>query len=397
MGFVDRLRELLGFGAPVRTAPKPPAHGDPNHTTPRVMPAPAAALPTPASAVTPAPAPSAETNQSQGSAPSAPQAQSHTSAPAPRPSLADLDCLNNDFVLLAERAIEVASPKEAEILRRVNDLLAAGKFQAPVLPDTHLRVMEIANKPTASAAEIADCIKTDAVVATEVMSMVNSAAYMPATPIRDLTRAVVHVGVKQVRGLMFGVAMRLSVFRRADAGRAKQLWLHSLGAAVMAREIAKAGRVEPEEAFLAALLHDIGKTVILGLVADEEKRHPGVRISDPLLWRILEEAHTAVGVRVADAWRLAPHLRQPIEMHHRVQPDSPPLVAVVALADDVCRKLGIGLPVLPVKFSDHPAFTALRLGRDQAHELVSRLPAVLDESPDFRAASATQQRPVGAR
>ena len=392
MGFVDRLREMLGFGAPVRTAPKPPAHGDPNKTASHAMPAPAAALPSPA------PAPAAEPNKTQTAAAApAPPPKSHISAPPPRPSLADLDCLNNDFVLLAERAIEVASPKEAEILRRVNDLLAAGKFQAPVLPDTHLRVMEIANKPTASAAEIADCIKTDAVVATEVMSMVNSAAYMPAMPIRDLTRAVVHVGVKQVRGLMFGVAMRLSVFRRADAGRAKQLWLHSLGAAVMAREIAKGSRVEPEEAFLAALLHDIGKTVILGLVADEEKRHPGVRISDPLLWKILEEAHTAVGVRVADAWRLAPHLRQPIEMHHRVQPDSPPLVAVVALADDVCRKLGIGLPVLPVKFSDHPAFTALRLGRDQAHELVSRLPAVLDESPDFRAASATQQRPVGAR
>ena len=257
--------------------------------------------------------------------------------------------------------------------------------------------MEIANKPTASAAEIADCIKTDAVVATEVMSMVNSAAYMPAMPIRDLTRAVVHVGVKQVRGLIVrrgDAPQRLPPRRR----RPRQAIVASL--ARRRRHGARdreGSRVEPEEAFLAALLHDIGKTVILGLVADEEKRHPGVRISDPLLWRILEEAHTAVGVRVADAWRLAPHLRQPIEMHHRVQPDSPPLVAVVALADDVCRKLGIGLPVLPVKFSDHPAFTALRLGRDQAHELVSRLPAVLDESPDFRAASVAQQRPVGAR
>jgi putative nucleotidyltransferase with HDIG domain len=349
---------------------------------------PPAALPTSASQPAPAPAPAPKSTP--------PAAEAKPAAP-PRPTLAELDSHNNDFAILAERAIEVASPQEAEILRRVNDLLSAGKFQAPVLPDTHLRVMEIANKPSASAAEIADCIKTDAVVATEVMSLVNSAAYMPATPIRDLTRAVVHVGVKQVRGLMFGVAMRLSVFRKADAVRAKQLWLHSLGAAVMAREIAKTSRVEPEEAFLAALLHDIGKTVILGLVADEEKRHPGVRIPDPLLWRILEEAHTAVGVRVADAWRLAPHLRQPIEMHHRVQPDSPPLVAVVSLTDDVCRKLGIGVPVLPVKFSEHPAFTALRLGRDQAHELVSRLPAVLNESPDFQAASMLSQRPVGAR
>lgn len=340
-----------------------------------------------------------EAPQESGGAQEAPQAtpppssasvaEALRSVPAALPSrFADLDAPPKAPALFAGRAFGVTDPHEREILARVDAVLDEGRFTVPALPDAQVRALELANSPSASAREIAEVIRRDAGVATEVISLVNSAAYQPASPIRDLQRAVVHVGTARVRGLLYGVAMRLTVFRRADAARARQLWTHSMGVAVAARAIARRSRQDPEEAFLAGLLHDVGKSVILGLVSDEEKGRGGKRLSDPVLWDLLEGAHTAVGARVAKTWGLTEGLSRAIEGHHLVSESSEPLVAAVGLADDVCRRHGIGTPPLPVKFTDHPAFAALGLGEIAAFELVDGLPAIVasEEAPRFASA-----------
>jgi putative nucleotidyltransferase with HDIG domain len=333
----------------------------------------------------PSPAPSSRATTAPAAAPrasapaSATQPAPAAALPAPAPEPEPIE----NFAEIAQRAIEVASPAELAIVKHVNERLEKGDFPTPVLPDTHLRVLDIINRPNAAIQDITQCVKTDAVVATEVISLVNSAAFMPAMPIRDLNRAIVHVGIKRVRSLMLGVAMRLTVFRKADAERGKQLWNHSLATAVLAREIARAGRVDVDEAFLAGLLHDIGKTVILGIVADEERRSNGIRIPAPLLWKLLEEGHTAVGVQVARAWHLSGSLADAVSNHHRVQATSHPMVATAALADDVCRVLGVGVPPMRIKFQDHPAFESLGMTGGRGPDLVTRLPEVLAASPEF--------------
>jgi putative nucleotidyltransferase with HDIG domain len=299
-------------------------------------------------------------------------------APAlPAEDYSALDASEAEFAQFASRSFHVAGPEEALILERVSTMLESGKFHVPVLPDVQVKALEIANNPSASAQAIADVIKRDGAVATEVISMVNSAAYCPSTKITDLHRAVVHVGVKRVRGLLFGVAMRMTVFRKGDAKRARQLWVHSMGTAVAAREIAKVTRQDPEEAFLAGLMHDVGKTVILGLLADEEKGRKGPGISETLLWDLLEGGHTAAGAAVAKSWSLMPVLAEVVQHHHLLTPQSSPTLAVVTLADLVCRRHGIGVPPMPVKFSDNPAFTILGLSVQGALDLLQALPEKL--------------------
>ncbi len=296
---------------------------------------------------------------------------------------------------LADRAIEVATPAEREIVRRVNARFEKGDYGAPVLPATHLRVLEITNKPSASIDEISKCVRLDAVVAKEVISLVNSAAFMPAMPIRDLNRAIVHVGLQRVRSLMLGVSMHLTVFRKSDAERGKQLWTHSLATGVIAREIAKATHLDVEETFLAGLLHDIGKIVLLGILSDEERR-VGSRAPACLVWKILEESHTAVGERVAKAWHLSGSLAEAIANHHRLTETSTKSVAATALADDVCRSLGIGIPQQRVRFTDHPAFEILGLSGERGPDLVARLPLVLESSPELKGAMRRAPAPAPA-
>lgn len=288
------------------------------------------------------------------------------------------------MVEFADRAIVPADPKEAEVLRRVEARLQSGKYQLPVLPATLLRVIELANRPEPDLKQVSDGIRTDAAVAGEVLSLVNSAAYAAASPIKDLHRAVVHVGSRRVRNLLLAVAARLTVFRSADMERAQRLWLHSLATAVLGRAIARAASSDPEEAFLAGLLHDVGKTVVLGLVTEEERANPGYRVALRTVDRLCEEGHTGTGARIAREWNLSPGLVEAIEQHHGVRPFSPPLVAITALGNDICGFLGLGCAKRATDLSRHPAFGILGLDRDRSHRLLALVPNVFGESAEFR-------------
>jgi putative nucleotidyltransferase with HDIG domain len=170
-----------------------------------------------------------------------------------------------------------------------------------------------------------------------------------------------------------------------------------VGVAVASREIAKACGADPEEAFLAGLLHDIGKSVILGIVGEEERRHPGAHAHHELLGKLLEDCHTAVGGRVAKAWKTSGSIAEAIEHHHALRPESSPIVAVVSLANDVCGSLGIGVPRRRVRFHEHPAFAALHLHPETSFRILDRLPTILAEAPEMADAAAPKPAAAPAR
>jgi len=254
------------------------------------------------------------------------------------------------------------------------------------LPLTLLRVIELANIPDPEIKAIADCVRTDAVIAGEVLSLVNSAAYAAASPIKDLQRAIVHVGPRRIRNLMIAVAARLTVFRSCDTKRAQRLWLHSLATAIIARAVARASASDPEQAFLAGLLHDVGKTVVLGVVTEEERSSVKVHCSEELLDKLCESVHTGTGARIANDWKLPAPIAAAIEGHHGLHKHSPALVAIIALANDICGALGIGCAQRTVALANHAAFPILGLDFGQAAELLTLVPNILSEAPEFRGA-----------
>ncbi len=288
------------------------------------------------------------------------------------------------MVVVADRVMVVEGTKESEIAHAVAARLDSGQYALPVLPTTLVRVIELSNRAEVDLKEVSECIRRDPVVAGEVLSLVNSAAYAPASPIKDLHRAVVHVGGRRVRSLMVAVAARLTVFRSTDTARAQQLWAHSLATAVFGRAIARAASADPEEAFLAGLLHDVGKTVILGLVTEEERAHPGLRIPEMFIQDLSDQCHTGAGARVATSWGLGADLVAAIEHHHGLRPHSKPLVAITALANDVCASLGVGVPRRKTDLGHHLAFSILSMETHAGQKLLSLLPAVLEEAPEFR-------------
>jgi putative nucleotidyltransferase with HDIG domain len=130
----------------------------------------------------------------------------------------------------------------------------------------------------------------------------------------------------------------------------KDLWLHSIGSAMAAQMLARvARRADPETAFTACLLHDIGKLILDAFFGKEYRQVIDALPSGDEMFaaeeRILGFSHGEVGGWICEFWKLPPELTFPITHHHHPERFEGPfenLAAVVQCADFICRCSGIG-------------------------------------------------------
>ena len=114
-------------------------------------------------------------------------------------------------------------------------------------------------RPNVSAEEIGTLIEKDQVLSAKVLRLANSPFYGFPSRIASVAHAVVVLGLNVVKGLTL-CATAFDMMRNAGMN---ELWRHSLGVAMTAHILGtKAAMKNPEEVFVAGLLHDIGKVVL---------------------------------------------------------------------------------------------------------------------------------------
>lgn len=136
----------------------------------------------------------------------------------------------------------------------------------PSVPGVLLKLIEACHRPEISFDDIAAIIQQDAALSARIIAIGNSSAYMQWNGQRDFKTLVVALGLNAIKTIAITAAVQqfFSQFRE-DAGRhIGHLWHHSLGCAYMARRLARlTDYPEPEEAYIAGLLHNLGQLIYL--------------------------------------------------------------------------------------------------------------------------------------
>ena len=216
-------------------------------------------------------------------------------------------------------------------------------------PAAVTQLVSACQDPNATAATFEKIIQTDASLAARLLRMANSPLYGISHEVTSIAHAAAVLGIRQLRHLAFALA-GAGMFR--EGGRAakqrKQLWSHSLGCATTCQLLAKtAVGVEPDEAFLGGIFHDVGKLFLLDVVPDEYAELASVYQGD----RLVEEeksvfgvTHEEIGLKSAHAWSLAESLKAAIGFHHR--PEEAPchneFAKIVGAGNALARYWGIG-------------------------------------------------------
>lgn len=223
-----------------------------------------------------------------------------------------------------------------------------GALELPAFPKPIIQLLELLKNPNVDTAKIVKCLKTDPVVAAEVLRFANSALYAPSERILDLRHAISFLGFRRLHALALGIATKVASGNIINPKLNDQLWIHSVSTGVLSTLLARELHVDQEAAFLGGLLHDVGKIAVAIEMSRIQKKLI-LNITDRETQALLELNHLEMGRRLALHWRLPSTVVSAIVYHHSGEaPESDHrLVAVVTLADKLCYAFGLGVPVTP--------------------------------------------------
>ena len=206
----------------------------------------------------------------------------------------------------------------------------------PSLPAIAMQVLDLAQRADVDITEIARIISKDPALSSKILRTVNSSFYGRSQAVSTISHALVILGLQSVKTLVLGFSLVTNLSKNKAKGFKHLLyWKRSIHAATAARTLAaKINLVQQEEAFLAALLMDIGMLVLDQVLGEQYGEVFAQATGHDDLVRVEDEAlkmtHADVGGLLADQWKLPPLLTTPIAFHHTLDKVADPSLRKLA-------------------------------------------------------------------
>jgi HD-like signal output (HDOD) protein len=277
------------------------------------------------------------------------------------------------------------------LISLINERLESGNVELPVFDDIALRIHREVRENKLDADGLCKILEEDPVLVSELLRMANSSFFAGLSPVSNLREAAVRLGLKQVAAIVLSVSQKrmYSASNGPFKSRLTRLWLHSSAVSIGARWLAtNAGyRNLADEAFVAGLLHDVGKLSLLCIIEDLIVKEE-MNLTDEIVNMTLKQLYCQHGARLLDIWNLPESFKYIIlHLDDETFDDSNVILCMVRLVDKACILEDItDMPgVEPSNLESLPEAQALGLSEIDLAEL--RL-VLEDVRGDKRAAAA---------
>jgi putative nucleotidyltransferase with HDIG domain len=222
----------------------------------------------------------------------------------------------------------------------------------PTISKVYTQIEELTKGKDTSADDVARVIEVDQAITAKLLRLSNSAFFGFARRIGSVKEAVALIGFESVRAAVTAVTTfdALGRIKESPHFNRKAFWEHSIGCGVIARFLARKFDMDPDQAFVAGLMHDIGKVILDGYFPDEFamalKRADEKNLTIFEAERdVLPVTHEDVGRHLAERWNLPEPLIEVIGAHNSLSVEKGAharLVHLAHLADARCRALSVG-------------------------------------------------------
>ena len=258
----------------------------------------------------------------------------------------------------------------------------------PAMPHIAAQVLERLSDDDSDSREINRLITKDQALAARVLKVANSPFYGASRSISTLNDAIVFMGFESIRSLVMTAVLK-GIYSKVGLAE-KLLWEHSVGCGLAARKIAVEIRYRRrEEAYLAGLMHDVGKTALFlhapeaMAIIMEDVYNEGSNFFE-MEERMFGFNHARVGGAIANKWCFAADIEAAIADHHQRKPGKSPadLTQIISAANAVCHKLSVGPTRKPdLDLEQLASFKALGLTSERIENILSEVVEALQSDP----------------
>ncbi len=233
-----------------------------------------------------------------------------------------------------------------EIITRVKERILNEVNGLPTFPENIIELLDMCTSPDANIFIIAEKIKLDVALTSDVIKLANSAGFITIGKTDDVQKAIVKIGLKNLYSVL--IANNARKILENKFSRFEEIWEHCARVAFYSRIIAQKYKLHDiaENAYITGLLHDIGKVILLAADTNTVKQIAEiVKKRDMINTNLIEElsigiSHSEIGFLISEKWNFPEYMIETIRYHHK-----PLLVAekyrdvtyIVYLANMICE------------------------------------------------------------
>lgn len=234
---------------------------------------------------------------------------------------------------------------------QLSPVLVRALDKMPAFPDSVQRILAMTRDMQCAPKDLVAVIENDPLMAARVLRVVNTAYYGLGQKLTSIGHAVVYLGLNTIKNIALSIAA-IGVLPHFKVGRFEsQAYLaHSLATAAIARQLAlRVGHAEPMDAFIAALLHDLGKVVLaLHMEAELQRALEYSQWHDVPLHQALRTTlgcdHAHIGAELLQRWQFAPDIVHTVRCQCGDPAPDTVLAASVFAANQISKRRSLGDP-----------------------------------------------------
>ncbi len=213
----------------------------------------------------------------------------------------------------------------------------------PPFPTAILKILDLLRDDGSSLEVLVRLVRNDPVISGNVLSMANHIRRAHAqSDLSDPYTAASLIGINRLRRTVVNVGMN-RFFSNGIGG--DFFFQHSLAVAITSHEIGLMAEVDPAQAYIAGILHDVGQLCFH--VLDERAFSNAYQLAS-VDGRLLEREaeifgadHCEIGAKLAEYWNLPDDVVSAIRVHHSDSVANSHLQAVICLGETLARALDI--------------------------------------------------------
>jgi len=213
------------------------------------------------------------------------------------------------------KPVDVTTTVKKQILEEITGI--------PTFPENIITLLQMCSSPDADIEKIAQTIKLDVSVTSDVIKLANSAGFISGQRVDDINRAVMKIGLKNLKNILLASNARKIMESRYS--KFEEIWEHCNRVAFYSRQIALKFKVPggaADNAYVAGLLHDLGQVILLAVDMDSVRKIAEiVQDRNIITTTVMEElsigiSHAEIGNMVSKKWNFPEFLAQIIRHHH---------------------------------------------------------------------------------